>query len=93
MKLLAKGTARFLLLPLVVLIMSAPVAHACSVCYGNPESPLSKGMVWGVFTLLVIVGGVLAGIGGFFIFLAKRSGSVSQANLPETTGSVSNQNT
>jgi len=48
------------------------VASACSVCFGDPTSPASKGLAWGVFALLGVVLLVLGGFTAFFIFLARR---------------------
>lgn len=35
---------------------------ACAVCFGDPSSPLSKGVAAGVAFLIVVIGGVLAAI-------------------------------
>lgn len=40
-------------------------AAACSVCLGDPESPMVKGAVAGIIVMLVLVYGVLAGFIGF----------------------------
>ncbi len=50
----------------------APVL-ACAACYGASDSPLAKGMNWGIFALLGVVVCVLAAISAFFVFLARRS--------------------
>ena len=52
----------------------APAAvRACSVCYGDPESPLTHGVQKGVLTLLFIVYGVVVGLGAMFGFVAVRA--------------------
>lgn len=48
-------------------------ALACATCYGASDSPLAQGMNWGIITLLVIVGGVLTCIVGFFVHIGWRS--------------------
>ena len=53
---------------------------ACAACYGQSDSPMAQGMNWGIFSLLAVIVSVLGGIGGFFIFLARKSGS--PANQP-----------
>jgi hypothetical protein len=73
-----------------LLLLAFPkTASACSVCFGKTDSKLAEGMNWGIMTLLVVVFFVLAGITSFFIFIAKRSASVTDAafsaNIPETT--------
>ncbi|MBE0541548.1 MAG: hypothetical protein IH623_09195 [Verrucomicrobia bacterium] len=49
---------------------------ACTICYGDPESPLSRGLTWGITVLLGTVGMVLAGVVAFFVFLARKAASV-----------------
>jgi heme/copper-type cytochrome/quinol oxidase subunit 2 len=48
-------------------------ALACAACFGRSDSPLAKGMNWGIFSLLVMVVFVLASVAGFFVFLARKS--------------------
>ncbi len=56
--------------------------RACAACYGQSDSPLARGMNWGIFCLLAVVVCVLGSIATFFVFLAKKSASVS----PEKNG-------
>ena len=59
---------------IVVALALAPLsASACSVCYGDPDSAMSKGLGWGIITLLGVVLTVLAGISAFFVHVAKRT--------------------
>ena len=62
---------------------------ACAACYGKSVSALAQGMNWGIFTLLGVVGMVLGGIATFFVFLAKKSATISagkaDAASPEPT--------
>jgi hypothetical protein len=51
---------------------------ACAACYGASDSPLAKGMNWGIFSLLGVVVVVLSSIATFFVFLAKKA-----ANFPD----------
>jgi heme/copper-type cytochrome/quinol oxidase subunit 2 len=65
---------QFLALAVVfVVVHLAPAAHACATCFGKSDSKLAEGMNWGIFTLLVIVMGVLGAISAFFIFIARRA--------------------
>ncbi len=48
-------------------------ANACAVCFGAPDDPMTKGMQWGIATLIFVLVPVFSGVGGFFIFLAKRA--------------------
>jgi hypothetical protein len=49
------------------------VLQACSVCYGDPDSGMSKGLGWGVAALLGVVVMVLGDITTFFVYIAKKS--------------------
>jgi hypothetical protein len=57
-------------------------ATACAVCYGASDSPLAKGMNWGILTLLFVVVFVLSGIAAFGVYLARRAASVSASSIP-----------
>ena len=54
---------------------------ACAACYGASDSPMAKGMNWGIFSLLAVVTTVLGGFATFFVFLGKKSAAA--ANLPQ----------
>jgi len=56
---------------------------ACAVCFGAPDSPLTKGMAWGILSLLVVIGCVLATVAAFFVYLARRA---STAEVPVPGG-------
>lgn len=58
-------------------MLSAKSAFACAACYGASDAPMARGMNWGIFTLLVVVGTVLCGIAGVGIFLVKRAADVA----------------
>ena len=45
----------------------------CSVCFGNPNSPLTKGTIAGVLLLLGVVLVVLTGIAATGIVWARRA--------------------
>lgn len=45
----------------------------CTVCYGDPASPLSKGAAMGVIVLGVAIAGVLAAFSGLFLYWMKRA--------------------
>lgn len=48
-------------------------AQACAVCFGQTDSPLGKGLHWGVLALLAFIFATLAAFGAFAVFLARRS--------------------
>lgn len=64
-------------------VSSANSVWACAVCFGQSDSPLAKGLHWGVISLLAVVGCVLTGIASFFVYLAKRSAMVSEDEFAE----------
>jgi hypothetical protein len=49
---------------------------ACSVCFGQSDSPMAWAMNMGIFVMLLIVGGVLAGFASFFVHLVRRASLV-----------------
>jgi hypothetical protein len=46
---------------------------ACAACYGQSDSPMAKGLNWGILSLIAVVVPVLGGIVAFFIYAAKRA--------------------
>jgi hypothetical protein len=54
---------------------------ACAACYGASDSPMAKGMNWGIFSLLAVVGMVLGSVATFFVFLGKKAAAA--ANEPD----------
>lgn len=60
-----------------LLALLSPGAQACSVCFGDPNSSLSKGAVAGVGVLLVVVLGVLGFVAAFFVHVARRSAALN----------------
>jgi hypothetical protein len=47
-------------------------AAACSVCFGDPNSPLTKSAEMGVWFLLAVIVLVEAGFGVFFLIYLRR---------------------
>ena len=70
---LPKPLARCGTAALVVTIAEPRPVLACAACFGRSDSDLARGMNWGIFSLLAVIVSVLGGIGGFFIFLARKS--------------------
>jgi hypothetical protein len=65
---------KFLLAAVLTFLALHPAAlQACSVCYGDPDSNMSKGLTWGVAVLLGVVVTVLGGITTFFVYISKKS--------------------
>jgi len=61
-------------------LLQPGVAFACSVCYGEPDSPATRGLSWAIFALAGIVIMVLAGALAFFVQAARKSDLVQAAD-------------
>ena len=72
-----KHTTGLLLLALAMLAWPSAL-EACAVCFGEPDSPMTKGLRWGIASLVLILVPVLGGVGGFFIFLCRRGKAYAQ---------------
>ena len=75
---------------LALFLLAQPASSlACAACYGASDSPMARGMNWGIFTLLGVVVCVLSTFATFFVFLAKKSAAASAeaiaASQPEST--------
>lgn len=57
---------------LVVSTLVPRAALACPVCFGVGESQATRGLLWGVLTLVVVTAAVLGGFASFFVRLARR---------------------
>ena len=62
-------------------VVLAPAhSFACATCYGaNIDSPMADGMNWGIFTLLGIIGTVLATFLTFLIYIIRKSEAMNAA--------------
>lgn len=69
---------RFLMF-LMALLASPALASACSVCYGEPDSPAARGLTWAIVALASIVMCVLAGAVMFFV-QANRKATLLEAS-------------
>jgi len=62
----------------VIAFLGSEPASACSVCYGEPGSPMVQGVQAGVLVLLGVVGTVLTGLGSLLIFWMRRASRLSE---------------
>ncbi len=58
---------------LVALILIAPAALACPVCFGSPDDPMVKGVNNGIWVLLSLVGLVQIGFVAMFWSFWRRA--------------------
>jgi hypothetical protein len=75
-----KKLTRSVLLPVLLLLASQSAVWACSACYGKSDSSMARSLNASIFTLMGVVGVVLAGAASFFVFLAKRAAAMEQAD-------------
>lgn len=67
----------------VTLLMTGPrVVLACAVCYGAPEAAQTRGMNFGIITMLGVTGVVLGGFGGMIFCFARRARRQSAEMTP-----------
>ena len=74
---------------LLALAVLAPMpTFACATCYGgNIDSPMADGMNWGIFTLMGVIGTVLATFLTFLIYIIRKSEALNAA--AETAQTIS----
>ena len=59
---------------------------ACAACYGASDSPMAKGMNWGIFTLLGVIVFVLISVASVGFVLVRRASVASGgAEAPESS--------
>ena len=69
-----RRTRKLMAISLVAAMGLAPrLLLACSVCYGAPGAAQTRGMNFGIFTMLGVTGMVLGGFGGLFFRFARRA--------------------
>ena len=76
-----KKTKNIGYLAFAVLFLLEQNVSACAACFGESDSPMADGMNAGIFTLLIVVGGTLSGIAGFFIYIIRRGARMSSLEL------------
>jgi hypothetical protein len=57
----------------LVLLAAPRAALACSVCFGQSDSPLAKATNMGIYFLIAVTVGVLGAFASFFIYLIRRA--------------------
>jgi hypothetical protein len=66
-------------LPAVVLLFGLPqIVEACPICFRDPDSPMSAGVVAGVGTLMAATGAVLSGFGVLVRRLIRAERAVAE---------------
>ena len=62
---------------LVAMALHPSSLFACAACYGASDSPMAKGMNWGILSLLGVVVMVLGSLASFFVFLGKKAAAAA----------------
>src|SRR6266852_8573792 len=79
-----KRVTKLFLIGLALAAAAQPgLVVGCAACYGQDSGPMARGMNWGILSLLGIIVSVLAGVAGFFIYLANRSANLPAASVAE----------
>ena len=73
----------FIYLFAMALIACPSSINACAVCFGAPDDPMTKGMQWGIASLVFILVPVLGGVGSFFVFLSRRGREYAALQDPD----------
>jgi len=60
----------------VCCLLSAVYVQACPVCFGNPDSPLTKGTSNGILFLLGVIGLVQIGFVALFVTFWRRARAI-----------------
>ena len=67
---------------LAALLASRGSATACPICFGDPDSPITKSAEMGVWFLLAVIVLVEAGFGVFFLVYLRRRARGLHAPIP-----------
>ena len=78
--------ARCYVLVLVLGAVFPAVADACPVCFRDPESPMTAGVIAGVGTLLSITTGVLGGIAVLIRRIVRAERQLAHRSAPREGG-------
>ncbi|HEY3863598.1 MAG TPA: hypothetical protein VGO59_17110 [Verrucomicrobiae bacterium] len=60
------------------ILLGGTSAHACAACFGKSDSTMARSLNASIFTLMGVIGVVLAGAASFFVFLARRASAASR---------------
>jgi hypothetical protein len=63
----------------LVILATSVTAKACSVCFGDPDSPMTKGAVAGVYVMIGFIGCVLTAIAGTACFWMVRGRRIAMS--------------
>jgi len=64
------------IISLIILLLPSQI-HACAVCYGAADDPMTKGMDMAIMFLLCVIGSILLGVIAVTIYFARRAKHVN----------------
>lgn len=74
---------KLMLAGLVALITLSPAPLlACSVCYGSPDEPMTRGLTWAILALGGMIACVLVGVVAFFVHSQRKASALMQDTFP-----------
>jgi len=73
------------LLALVGVLLLPEAASACATCFGDPDSPMTKGLNKGILTLLGFIGLVQVGIVRVAWTMRQRGKKLAEASGSAST--------
>ena len=68
----------FIIIGIIIFVLPQ-VSHACAVCYGDPQAPMTAGLNQAIFFLLGVIGFILSIILTAGIYFYKRTKSLNKA--------------
>ena len=71
---------RSLFTALLVLAGPSSTAFACTVCFGDPNSPMVKSLAWGIWVLMGFIFGVLTLLTAFFFSIYRKTKKLSASH-------------
>lgn len=72
-----------LLLTVLLLVALVPEADACVACFGKNDGKMAQGMNAGIFSLLAVIGCVLAAFVAFMVFIVRRNAKYAHVMMQE----------
>ena len=79
-------TRGFLIALTVMLLVMPEIARACATCFAPADDPVATGLRMAVLSLIGVTGSVLGAFGAFFIFLYRKSRSLTDRPRSRATG-------
>jgi len=64
----------------LLLVFMPAMAQACSVCFGDPGSPMAKGFYWGILLLLALPFTLLASFVGYIVYHTRKKSGVPESS-------------